>query len=183
MDPDDYDVAIGTGVDTTLSGLEERRPLTLLQLPGEGGDISMHSSMSDLGSPIYERRSRHDIVSRIIISLQNVEHFTPTSSSSSKIKWLNEQLWRGAHVPLDSPVDAYFYRIESRARIRALQHCPLFRIPFHSFRIRKKQSGPAWLARRIKILIHHVSFFFFCFLIFLFQTRWLDCTNARVKVV
>ena len=157
MDPDDYDVAIGTGVDTTLSGLEERRPLTLLQLPGEGGDISMHSSMSDLGSPIYERRSRHDIVSRIIISLQNVERFTPTSS---KIKWLNEQLWRGAHVPLDSPVDAYFYRIESRARIRALQHCPLFRIPFHSFRIRKKQSGPAWLARRIKILIHHVSFFF-----------------------
>lgn len=61
---DDYDVAIGTGVDTTLSGLEERRPLTLLQLPGEGGDASLHSSMSDLGSPIYERRSRHDIVSQ-----------------------------------------------------------------------------------------------------------------------
>jgi hypothetical protein len=63
MDQDDY-MAIGTGVDTTLSGLEERRPLTLLQLPGEGGDASTRSSMSDLGSPIYERRYRHDIVSR-----------------------------------------------------------------------------------------------------------------------
>lgn len=62
MDADDY-MAIGTGVDTTLSGLEERRPLTLLQLPGESGNASTRSSMSDLGSPIYERRSRHDIVS------------------------------------------------------------------------------------------------------------------------
>ncbi|KAK4029454.1 hypothetical protein OUZ56_022445 [Daphnia magna] len=62
MDADDY-MAIGTGVDTTLSGLEERRPLTLLQLPGENGNASTRSSMSDLGSPIYERRSRHDIVS------------------------------------------------------------------------------------------------------------------------
>lgn len=60
MDADDY-MAIGTGVDTTLSGLEERRPLTLLQLPGENGNASTRSSMSDLGSPIYERRSRHDI--------------------------------------------------------------------------------------------------------------------------
>ena len=69
MDPDDY-MAIGTGVDTTLSGLEERRPLTLLQLPGDGGgDASTRSSMSDLGSPIYERRSRHDIVSRNLFIL------------------------------------------------------------------------------------------------------------------
>lgn len=71
MDADDYDVAIGAGVDTTLSGLEERRPLTLLQLPGDGGDASMHSSMSDLGSPIYERRSRHDIVSALIFVNSN----------------------------------------------------------------------------------------------------------------
>ncbi len=61
---DDYDVAIGSGaVDTTLSGLEERRPLTLLQIPDREGNASMNSSTSDLGSPIYERRSRHDIVS------------------------------------------------------------------------------------------------------------------------
>ena len=63
MDPDDYEGAIGSGVDTTLSGLEERRPLTLLQIPERGGDISISSSISDLGSPIYERRSRQFIVS------------------------------------------------------------------------------------------------------------------------
>ena len=66
---DDDDVAFGSGVDTTLSGLEERRPLTLLQIPERGGidgDVSVHSSISDLGSPIYERRSRQYIVSPFI---------------------------------------------------------------------------------------------------------------------
>lgn len=58
MDADDFEAAIGAGVDTTLSGLEERRPLTLLQIPERESSYS-----SDLGSPIYERRSRHDIVS------------------------------------------------------------------------------------------------------------------------
>lgn len=63
-DQDDYDGTIASiGVDTTLSGLEERRPLTLLQLPERGGDFSVSSSVSDLGSPIYERRSRQYIVS------------------------------------------------------------------------------------------------------------------------
>jgi len=61
MYQDDYDV-VGGGVDTTLSGLEERRPLTLLQIPERDGDVSVHSSTSDLGSPIYERRGRHHIV-------------------------------------------------------------------------------------------------------------------------
>lgn len=63
MDHDEFDGAIGSGVDTTLSGLEERRPLTLLQIPDRSGNMSMNSSTSDLGSPIYERRSRHYIVS------------------------------------------------------------------------------------------------------------------------
>ena len=63
-DDEDQDVAI----DTTLGGLEERRPLTLLQIPGDSprsGDFSNSSSVSDLGSPIYERRSRQYIVSSI----------------------------------------------------------------------------------------------------------------------
>ena len=66
MYQDDYDV-VGGGVDTTLSGLEERRPLTLLQIPERDGDASVHSSTSDLGSPIYERRGRQHIVTTSIL--------------------------------------------------------------------------------------------------------------------
>ena len=68
MDHDDY---MAVGVDTTLSGLEERRPLTLLELPNRDGGNSLNSSTSDLGSPIYERRSRHDIVSQSEVDFVN----------------------------------------------------------------------------------------------------------------
>lgn len=113
MDADDY-MAIGTGVDTTLSGLEERRPLTLLQLPGENGNASTRSSMSDLGSPIYERRSRHDIVS-LNFSFLNFEIPSPIFLPDDNAVFNKRRIiFTDTHMTLSSqhrrrPAGTYFY--------------------------------------------------------------------------